>query len=161
MNQARAHHYLFAHRVLPSVFFENPARFIEVLAKDGIGFLRFFWERVGSDLKDETALPASGLNYQTRRTDDGVTVVIITLPQPEAAPEAYFAAAVYRPPMEGGASLCRYFTLEYGIDLTGSQSRTVLCEWTSQPSPSHLNYGDGPEATEMAFFKAVCEKLEL
>ena len=49
----------------------------------------------------------------------------------------------------------RYFTLELGMNLDES-ARTVLCEWQREEhGPRHVNYGDGPDATEDAFLAAV------
>jgi hypothetical protein len=148
---------MFAHRVLPSLFFQDPERFLEILKKEGITFLRFFWDKLGSSLDAEDVQPLHGVNYETRVLEDGTSIAMIEFPKPEHVTEAYFAALVYRPLSAGGESIQRYFTLEYGITLSEPGERSVLCEWTVDNH--HLNFGDGPEPTSRAFFTAVCEKL--
>lgn len=49
----------------------------------------------------------------------------------------------------------RYFTLEKGQNLDGSD-RTVLCEWERhETGPRHENFGDGPAPDPEAFLAAV------
>ena len=40
----------------------------------------------------------------------------------------------------------------------GEKDRTVLCRWSDQDA--HLNYGEGPAATEDEFIKAVEKMLQ-
>jgi hypothetical protein len=156
-SQPRPQHYIFAHRVLPSLFFQNPERFLEILKEDGIAFLRFYWDKVGSTLDSADTEPLHGINYETRMLEDGTAVTLIELPPPQHMTEAYFTALVYRPLGAGGDSLQRYFTLEYGMRILEPGERSVLCEWTADNR--HVNYGEGPEPTSRAFFTAVCDKL--
>ena len=48
-----------------------------------------------------------------------------------------------------------YLTLEKGFDMGGNE-RTVLCGWEGD---SHVNFGDGPPATQADFIKAIEGKL--
>jgi hypothetical protein len=154
--QPRPQHYLYAHRVLPTLFYQNPQQFLSILTMDGIAFLRFFWDRTLQDHGDEPHTPPQGMNYETRALDDGTLIAIIELPQPERMAEAYFVAAVFRD--AASQPLMRYFTLEYGMHILDNTPRTVLCEWTLDGK--HLNFGDGPEPKSKAFFDAILAHLQ-
>jgi hypothetical protein len=154
--RARAHHYLFAHRMMPTIFFQDPEKFIGTLNEHGMPFLRFLWDRAGQVLEPALMLPGDGLDYQTRGLEDGTRIVAISLPAPQAITEAYFVALVYRPVMLQHEAIARCFTLEYGRSVFNDQPRTVLCEWSGS---SHLNYGDGPEPTAEAFIASISDKL--
>jgi hypothetical protein len=156
-SQPRPQHYMYAHRVLPSLFFQDPERFLEILKKEGIPFLRFFWDKLGSSLDAGDTHPMHGVNYETRVLENGTVITLIELPKPEHVTEAYFVALVFRPLGASGESIQRYFTLEYGMSLFESGERSVLCEWTIDNR--HVNYGDGPEPASQAFFTTVCQKL--
>ena len=88
---------IFVSEVLPSLFHSSPEEFLHYLAQDGNKFLRFYWEQAGASLKDREPAAPLGLNYDIRTPDDQTTVVLIALPPPNAEPEAYYAALVYRP----------------------------------------------------------------
>jgi hypothetical protein len=157
-DQPRPQYYVYAHRVLPSLFFNDPKAFLTTLATDGIAFLRFFWDRTAQSLEGVTTVPAIGLNYETRALDDGTIIAVIEMPAPDRVTECHFVAAVYRSANEDDALLMRYFTLEYSLDFMSQGERTVLCEWSSDGN-RHMNYGDGPEAKSKPFLDAVVAHL--
>lgn len=154
--QPRPQHYLYAHRVLPTLFYQNPQHFLSILITDGIAFLRFFWDRTLQDQGDEPRTPPQGMNYETRGLDDGTVIAIIELPPPERMAEAYFVAAVFHE--ADPHPLMRYFTLELGLSLFENTPRTVLCEWTADGK--HLNFGDGPAPESKPFFDAILARLQ-
>lgn len=154
----RIQHYMFAHRVIPQLFFGDPARFFEVFSREADHFLHHFWDRLGEQIaQPEGHVDPAGLHGEVRALDNDVEVALITLPEPAAVAEAYFAAAVYRP-QPGGADLARYFTLEYGITIPEGKPRTVFCGWTADGN--HFNMGDGPAADPDAFLAVVQAKLD-
>jgi len=154
MKRPRDQHYVFAHRVLPSLFFANPEKFISTLNERGDSFLRLVWLRVGESV--DNVIAPDNLSHQIRNLDTDTTTVLITLPLPKCMTEAYLVALVHRSEKKDSSSsqepLTRYIALEYGIELDGSP-RTVLCEWTAEGI--HRNMGNGPEPTLEAFFTAV------
>ncbi len=155
--EPRLHHYWFAHRVLPAVFYANPARFMAVLRERGKSLLQVSWERLGSDMKIADRIPADGLNYEIQELASGVTIAIISLPKPQGITEAYFVAPVYRPAMADQEPLAKFFTLEYGMDFDKGSTRTVLCQWTQEKS--HMNMGDGPEPVIATFLETIVRHL--
>lgn len=152
----RPQHYFYAHRVLPTLFFQNPQQFLSILTNDGLAFLRFFWDRTFENESADDIVPPDGMNYETRALEDGTIITIIELPEPDRVAEAYFVAPVFREVAE--QPLMRYFTLELGASALDNRKRTVLCEWTSDGK--HLNFGDGPEPKSKAFLDAILARLQ-
>lgn len=161
----RDHHYAFAHMALPSFAFGlEPSVNLERMAAD-LDFFRWLWaaaaQKMGTD-----PLPDGGLGARYVR-DGELEAVIVTMPEARFTTEAIMTAIVRKttrrwllfPRRE-----LRYLTLEVGVSTseevdTGRRRRTVLGEWT--PQPSHFNYGDGPPPTEHAFAEAafaMCRK---
>jgi hypothetical protein len=146
----RKQHYMFAHKLLPSILSNEPANFIGTLEKGGNDFLYYLWDRLGSYLKESDLVAREGLDCQINQLDDDTTIALVTLPPPQKLTEAYFVAAVYRPPMT------RFITLEYA-DQTPERIRTFLCEWKGN---YHSNLGNGPEPTLGAFFETVVKLIK-
>jgi hypothetical protein len=164
MKTARRHHYLFAHQILPALFYHDPAKFVDNLHRGKTKYLRFLWNSVGEQYVEAESerMPATALGCQIRKLDQETTAGLIILPLPEETTEAYFVAVVYRPVkrrlFKKQDALVRYITLEYGWNYIPDEPRTVLCEWTAKGA--HGNMGDGPEPTLNAFFEAVMELIE-
>ncbi len=154
MKEPRPHHYIFAHRVLPALFLNDPPKFIETISAGQDNFVHWLWKRVGEKEVQNASdrIAPNGLSCAIMRAEDNATVAIVTLPPPEGMTEAYFVALVYWPQEDAAlAPAARYITLEHGMQADGSP-RTVLCEWTKE---MHANYGNGPEPVLQTFFEAV------
>lgn len=161
MDKPRQHHYVFAHIALPSLFYDNPSRFLTTLAHEGNNFLHLLWNKVGEGVDASERIAGFGLRSEMRELPDSTAIATITLPPPQGMTEAYFTAACYRPGerkglFARGKPVARYITLEYSLDFE-QEPRTVLGEWT--PTHAHHNYGDGSEATLDAFFERVYDLL--
>jgi hypothetical protein len=164
-DEARTLHYLFAHRVLPDLAFEDPLQFMAILAApDAEQKLHELWVTVGRSLTEgrgrSEPLPASEGLAVSRTRLAGRACAVVEMPRPEAETEAYFVAAVLdhnldqsrAAPPETKPRLF-YYTLEKGTNLTDGSDRTVLCR--SDTKTSHSNLGDGPPAEKKAFLEAV------
>jgi hypothetical protein len=150
--------YLFAHRALPQVVHDDPGQAQTLLSgPEGFRFLAFLWGRVGERLPEEARGAPRGLACETHTGTGGRRVVLVTMPPPERAPEAYFAAIVFTP---GPRKLlffrhpptAAYLTLELGQTLE-REPRTVLCGWSKEGT--HFNMGDGPPPESEAFLERV------
>jgi hypothetical protein len=161
----RPHHYVFGHIVLRQLFFHNPPAFVAALASRGEELVKQIWDDVGEKIEqaeDEAVqLPSQGLACSTHDIGSGAVAVIVSLPPPEETPEAHFVGLVLRPPRKKlwgllgtEKEMARYITLEHGINIIEGGERTVLCEWSGE---SHLNMGNGPEATVSAFVHKLAE----
>ncbi len=155
MAEPRDHHYLFAHRLLPSLFFADPAGLMAALGRERAALLTRMWRLLGDKeiVANAERIAPLGLWCEMRDVA-GISVALVSLPPPRAATEAYFVALAYRPAprrLFGPRPLVRYLTLEYGLGLDG-EPLTVLCEWHKG---THQNHGMGPGPTRDAFFEAV------
>src|SRR5262245_54813888 len=95
--QPRLHHYLFAHRTLPLLYLPNAEKFLNLLKQEGVDFLIYLWDAVGSGLQPSDLLPPTGLKIKIRQNPQGDSIAVITLPTAERSPEAHFVALVHRP----------------------------------------------------------------
>ena len=158
-SQSRRHHYIFAHQVLPKMFFDDPEKFLDIMAHYGNRFLEWLWADIGEKIKGGNGIPIEGIDHRIIRRENDLTVVVIALPMPVAAPEAYFVAAAYRP---GSAShpeaMARFMTLERGSLPEQDRGGTFLCEWTRDAA--HLNYGRGCKPNVESFVDATLDLLE-
>ena len=158
MKQPRRHHYSFAHKALPDLFFQNPSGFIDSLCLRKTDLLRFLWRRLGElEIEAESdRISTDALGCRINEFEKNTTVVLIILPRPEGITEAHFVAMVYRPPawklLKKQKEIARYITLEFNR-YQDDTPKTVLGEWTD--SGMHLNFGDGPEPTLIAFLEVV------
>ncbi|GMU55568.1 MAG: hypothetical protein AMXMBFR33_47140 [Candidatus Xenobia bacterium] len=140
--------YMFAHRVFPRWFFEDPAAVAQVLSgPEALPHLIALWKEVGMACQE--SLASDGLALEPVRLDDWQGV-LIRLPPPGEVPEAHFLCLVW--PSSKGPEAARIVTLEHSLDLQG-EKRTVLGEWRSDGA--HLNFGSGPEAQSKPFLEAV------
>lgn len=166
----RAQHYTFAHRALPSIASQMGAISVLILSdpERGSEFLHEVWDDCGQSQTGRDLVEPDGLGATVTQTKDKL-IAVVTLPQPEVAPEAHFVAILSGLPPETEdeddevseeahevlrlmlrSMPIRYFALEKGMLLDGT-AYTVFCEWTSEGS--HLNMGDGPPPTEEAFLE--------
>jgi hypothetical protein len=139
----RQHHYQFAHRWLPATPPDIWRGLLhEVPTGNADQFLLRIWYRVGSALPGDDRIDPVGLSASAHTIGDA-NVLLIAMPAPQSAPEAYFGAVILR---DGDDP--RYLTLELGFDPVQRVPYTVAGEWTAD---SHLNLGPGPEPTPQDF----------
>lgn len=129
----KTHSYRFAFEAINTLFQRNTKEFNLFLERDGIKFLKFWWDRVGNDVPEEERREARGLAFTHRNLDDGRRVTLITCPTPIAEPEAYFLALIPKPIKHNyffsWKNLTRFITLEYKVNEDGRPT-TQLAEWT-------------------------------
>ena len=89
--------YRFAFEAINTVYQRNTADFDMYLERDGIKFLKFWWDKCGLDVPEGERREAKGLAYTQRNLEDGRRVILITCPAPTAEPEAYFLALIPKP----------------------------------------------------------------
>jgi len=115
-DRPRAHHYLFAHRELPAIA-RRVASHLPELASSGRldTALAMTWDRIGDRLSPADRLPSAGLAASLHPAGalhpatTGGQIVLVAMPPPAHAAEAYFAAIVV-----AGDQISRYFVLEHG-----------------------------------------------
>lgn len=134
-HQARRHHYVFAHRALPSWFFKHTDMLWERLSSDGSREIGELWKNVGEHLEETHRIPAAGLRVEKLDPVVGHDALLITLPEAARMAEAAFVLLLRK---EGRLHYLTY-ELTVGPDLSFNADRAVLCAWNAQPS--HFNYG--------------------
>jgi hypothetical protein len=154
MEGPRLHHYAFAHKIIPSTFFQYPANFIMMLSQRADEILHEIWNHIGQKVEPEDIVAPEGLACEVRRVEGSKLGALISLPPPQRVTEAYFVAPVFQPPMEGKEAQARYITLEYNPEY---ENKSVLCEWEAEGP--HVNSGAGPEPNLEDFWKAVCTEV--
>ncbi|MFQ5605678.1 MAG: hypothetical protein ACE5HS_20605 [bacterium] len=146
-SETRLQHYQFAHKLLPRLFFSDPANMKIVLDLGGLDFIKSIWDKFGSEFGDTERIGSENLDLIVRNPQDKVFIYVIKFPPPKDLAEAYFSAMVFDGENQS------YMTLEYSYFFTG----TVLGAWTKDGS--HLNYGSGPNPTVGEFVEAILELL--
>ncbi|MGA7932182.1 MAG: hypothetical protein WCA35_01245 [Kovacikia sp.] len=154
---ARRQHYLFVHKYLQKVFYQNPYRVFEHLRSEmGAVYLSQLWQDTADEfsLEKKDVVDPTGLRIDYQE-NESYGLIIISLPLPKTSPEAYFVGmrSNYSDEYEGAAF--RYFTLERE-DIGPGSSSTLLCEWTA--NGDHLSYVNEVGATLDQFVDAI-EKL--
>jgi hypothetical protein len=168
MTEARAHHYVFAHQLLPSLAFENPLEFMASMWSDDANErLLELWNQVGNLVMgrgDGEILASECLEVRANLVA-GRPCAVVKLPPPQGVLECFYVAALLESipttdQSEGRVSppALMYFTLELGWDVGRSWgSRTVLGEWRRD---AHLNHGNGPSPAAIPFLEAVLAILD-
>lgn len=153
----RGHHYVFAHKLMPSLLFADPVNFLTMFSADPQRFLLQQWKSVHNLLgTDVRYITPAGLSGEVRTLRGDTTIALITLPRPVFPPEAFFVAAVYRTHHDPLFTLVNFFALELSIPDDG-KARTIFGEWTVLQD--HKNYGDGGTPTVDRFWERVSEMV--
>jgi hypothetical protein len=173
-DRRRFHHYAFAYKALPPIFFENPLPVLGILASPkGEGLLRDIWEDVGKAAKKVGRadggghVKPKGLACVEKLRAGDWAVAVVALPEPMAQPEAWFVALACKIPdpeaLQGNGDEmpkpeARCYTLEMAWDDDQKNIKSFLCAWF--PDGGRANYGEGPEPSAEAFAAAVAAHLE-
>ena len=150
LGDPRPHHYEFAHRFMPGVFFADPAGFFTNLRQKGIAILQMAWYFAAKHLPPELHLPGDGLAFAFYELGAGYSTAIIVLPQPQGLTEAFFVAPALWPPRSGGtAPDVQFLTVELSQHIPSSDRFAFFGAWT--PNRTHVNMGVAPAWTLDAF----------
>jgi len=98
----------FVTQAIAALFHDSPREFLFYLERDGNDFLRFYWDKVGDDVKEHKNF--AGMGYEFRNGN-----AFIKLPQPTEIGEAYYIALLYKQNLL--FSTTRVFVLEYTKDI--------------------------------------------
>ncbi len=157
----RSQQFLFVSQALPDLFHSTPQQFLQLLARDGTKFLRFYWDEVGKKISEAERLNPFGLNFDIRRPRRSVTIALITLPRPRQEGEAYYAALIHRPyrvtNFFGVSDTTKVLTLESAYDSAGNE-RPEMVEWTRKLQRETL--GRLREADRENFYAAALDVIK-
>lgn len=97
MDKSKSQHYNFTFEALPSIFFSQTNEFVKYLDRDGVKFLKFWWDHVGDKMPEEKRVSSAGLTFDVEEIDEKNRLIIVILPSPREDGEAYFIGMVPKP----------------------------------------------------------------
>ncbi len=97
MDKRKSHLWNYAMEAIPILFHSQTDGFMKYIDKDGLDFLKFWWNHVGDRLDESKRISPNGLSFEVERIDKNTRLVIITLPSPTEDGDAYFLGLVARP----------------------------------------------------------------
>ncbi len=134
--------YLFAHRGVPHLFFQNPPEIMNILGRpDAHEFLEGAWALIGKECEPQDRAAFLDVTIEYEALEGDAFVVLIKLPAPRRTGEAYYAIPTARF-VDGGAgqrAFARYFTVGRIDDALGN-SHPVLLEWDQ--GGEYTDHGD-------------------
>ena len=153
------HHYELAHIALRQICFADPYGFFIMMTRDGgKPFLRKLWDQVRANC-DEKGQPSFSIDELMINTESlkRYPTILITMPEPQIMPEAYFVGVVLLIPEDKlykavANPEVRYFALEKSADIINNKDRTAFCEWKKH---EHCLLKFDIETTPEAFLKAI------
>ncbi len=160
MEEKKTQQLVFVNEALAQLFHFTPREFFRLLHQDGNVFLRFYWDRVGKELKLPSQPAPDELNYEIRQPSPETLIALITLPIPKIEEEAYFSAMVYRPhrvtPILRISDTTKMLVLENRRNSQG-QPITALVELTKKLRFILISRGPDPELE--GFYAAVLDQI--
>jgi len=87
----------FGLEAMPILFHGSSTKFVELLEKDGLKFLTFWWNHVGDRLPEGKRVSPAGMSFEIEELDKKTKLVIINLPTPKEDQDPYFLGFVARP----------------------------------------------------------------
>jgi len=160
MLKDKSQHYNFCHEALPTMFHSQTKGFMQYLERDGLKFLRFWWDHVGERLDNSKVSSFAGMNFEIHDIPEHKSkIVLVRLPTPTENGEFYLMAFVRKPEK-------RYpmFKLPYTqvlalerVPTEMSASGTMLVEIT--PRGRKVRIKEGPDPSSKTFHQLVIKTV--
>jgi hypothetical protein len=93
----KSQHYQFVYQAVPILFHHSRKDFMSLLERDGMKFLRFWWDHTGEETDEAGKQPMEGMAYEFREYKSGERLALLTLPPPRVQPEAFYMALIPPP----------------------------------------------------------------
>lgn len=158
MKQTKSHLQTFVFEALPILFHNQTIDFIDLLSRDGMNFLQFWWDKIGEKYDESERMESKGLAYDIKELENGATIVLLTLPS-QAKPEVYFMA-LFQPKQKKTflkwENFARVFCLVHVIN-QHPDTGLMLIEVT--PRGKRVPVGPGSVPTLNAFYSAVSKYI--
>ena len=165
--------YVFQQEALPEALYLNHPELIAELNNDEPALmpLLHFWSRAEVLCENYSYIEEDSIDYDDENCfspfddikrhnfkEQGYTLTIFSMPEPEYVTECYYVGMLYRDDevkeFMQVASSSQYFTLEK------MQKNGDACFCGISPEATHLNYGELNEPTLENFKKAIFNRLE-
>ncbi|MEI8131236.1 MAG: hypothetical protein WCG34_02305 [Leptolinea sp.] len=96
MDKKKSLQFNFGFEALPILFHSQTTDFINYLEKDGVEFLKFWWDHVGEQMDETKRIPPDGISYESEQ-HGVVNITFITFPTPINDGDPIFLACIGRP----------------------------------------------------------------
>jgi hypothetical protein len=160
MEKNRSHQFNFVFDVMPALFHSQTDGFQKFIDKDGVKFLKFYWDHLGDQLPEEKRTSSAGLTVEIDQLNKKTRLITITLPSPKEDGEVYFVGCIPRP--ERRFAFVRFYTSTMYVlcrsDKVNHAHRTSFGEVT--PRGNYRETGVGLNPTKADFKRIIKNKLE-
>lgn len=130
MDKNKSHQWNFVFEVLPALFHSQTDSFVKYLDKDGVKFLKFWWDHMGDRLPAEKRVTAAGLTFEEEDLNEKTKLITIILPSPREDGDAYFVGLIPKP--ERRFAIVRFY----------NSNMFVLIRKDDVTQPNHTSFGE-------------------
>lgn len=150
--EARLHHYTFAHYVLPNIFRSGNPLLGLLTSNRGKAALHSMWAWASEQCDPAHRLSAQGLELTLYRLHHEHLAAVISLPEAQYVPESCFMAITASPRV-------RLLTLEIAESNGDARQAYMLGEWDLDGA--HAVHRRILCGTLVSFLDAICDELDL
>jgi len=158
MIKTKSQHFNFSREAIPVMFHSQTTDFFNYLERDGLKFLKFWWDHVGERLENENLVPFTGMNFEVRDIPERkAKAVIIKLPRPSDFEEFHYLVMFKKPNIRlpfiyVKLPSTRVFALAH-VPLSQNENGTMIYEIT--PHGRVVPAGSGTKVAKEAFYAAA------
>lgn len=160
MDAKKSHQWNFVFDAMPALFHSQTNSFVKYVDKDGVKFLKFYWDHIGDRLPENKRVSAAGLATEKEDLDDKNLLITITLPSPKENGDVYFIGLIPKP--ERRFAFVRFYTSTMFVlirkDDVDQPNRTSFGEVT--PKGNYIERGIGLKPTKQDFKRIIKNRLE-
>lgn len=160
MDKNKSQHYNFAFEALPILFFSQTNDFVKYIDRDGLKFLKFWWDHVGDKMTEDKRVSPAGLQFDIKDLDEKNRLITVVMPYPKDDGEAYFLGMIPKP--ERRFAMVRLHNARMFVlrrdDKVDQAYRTSFGELT--PNAAYRERGVGLNPTKQDFERIIKNRLE-
>ncbi len=130
MDKNKSHQWNYVFEAIPALFHNQTDGFVKLLEKDGVKFLKFWWDHMGDRLPPEKRVTAGGLTFEKEELNAKTQLITIILPSPREDGDAYFIGLIPKP--ERRFAIVRFY----------NSSMFVLIRKDDVNQPNHTSFGE-------------------
>jgi len=97
MNKNKSLQYNYGFEAIPILFHTQTTDFKNYLEKDGVEFLKFWWDHLSEQMEEAKFTSTEGFSYEYEKHDKNIDLFLIALPTPREDGDPFFLACVARP----------------------------------------------------------------
>ncbi len=154
MDKTRSQQYNFGYEALPTLFHSQTDEFFRYIEKDGLKFLKFWWDHVGEKYDEAERQSSEGLRLKVVPLEKKTKLILVTLPTPKSSSDPYLVGLIGSP--ERRFFLVRLPTTRVFVLELGEHRNTTDTDYFEvTPRLRKLPMGKGPQATADEFIKTI------